>query len=196
MTKRETKEQLIRRLFKFEPEQTGLHFKTLAEFHEYAVHEAMTRFQAKTSQDQPPVCLYIFEQPYGTTVCNTPWQSSQEKSAVMHCVHAMIASGISGIRRLAAANEVWIAQQDREQGGIDLEAMLEEFGQVRNFPNREEALMVMSEEPKSMPMMTKWVVVPKPNPRDTIIKARDDVDMSDLEHAGQHFGYFKQEQGK
>jgi hypothetical protein len=80
-------------------------------------------------------------------------------------------------------NEVWIATIEAK----DEDDLIEQYGEVRNVPGREDALMVVTEARAGGKRLTKWVVKLKKDPAKNIVLARDDADCEEMEGRAVNF---------
>lgn len=194
MTTTESHHAKTRRLMKFHPHQPRLMFYDLATFHEHCVEFAVRHFKAKTDNNVP-LCFYIFARNDGTSTLETPWEGPDEKVHVMHTIREAVRLD-HGVRMLATINEVWIAQAEGTPEGEARKMFAElrrQYKEVRFMPGREDGLMVVSYARDGEVKTTRWVVKLKHNPANNRMLERDDLDAKSLQMSGQHFGYFEPE---
>jgi len=193
---RETNEQMIKRLMVWDhPPYDNLTFPRFEDFHEWCVELAIKKFRGKRNQEAPPVCCYVLPRPGGVSVLNTPWESPDEKARVMYMMRRMVSHPImkSVIPWLATINEVWVASQAITEGR-NIDEVMQEYGEVRLVPGREDGLMVVSQRHDGTGKATRWIVKPKPDPQKSIMLARDDFEIGGPEHyIGRHVNYFSPE---
>lgn len=160
---------------------------TIEAFHEWNIAFAIEKFRAKPSNDAPPVTFFNFFRGDHVIVMESCWENDREKYAVFRTVRQVCLLD-PAVQILSWTHEAWIAST--ESHGPDIEQLRAQYSEVRLMPGREDALVVTTSARNGPSKMTKWVVRIKPNPADSIMLARDDVDLSDIELYGFGANFF------
>lgn len=157
--------------------------QTLDEFHEWSVEFALEKFRAKPSNDHP-INFFNLRRPSAIMILEPRCETEREKHAVMLAVRELCAEpeADTGLRMISSINEIWIAVTTSKEE-------FEQYGAVRNMPQREDGLMVATYDRDGDRRVTRWIVKLKANPANNRILARDDVHGDDVMGIGAD--YFK-----
>jgi hypothetical protein len=162
---------------RFEPE-VRVGKMTLDAFHEWNVEFALAKFKAKTDNDIP-VNFINYKRDGHIIIWEPEANSEGMKAAVYSTVRAACRHPGAGVEMVSLVTEAWVAViKAKDEKNID--DLIEQYGEVRNVPGHEDALMVITEAREGGRMATKWVVKLKKDPAKNIVLARDDANFDEM----------------
>jgi hypothetical protein len=166
------------------PRDTGV--LTLETFHEWSVAFATDKFKAKESNDEI-VSFFNFHLRNGTVrIMEAKHRNPDEKYAIFDLVRAVCSVQELGVQQVSHVSEIWVATTSKEAS----DAMLAAGLQVRDMPDREDALMVSTYHIDGSARMTRWVVKLKQDAKKNVMLARDDLDLDKADYAGEATFFF------